>query len=76
MALIEFYLGSDTSSLASVKDGAVPREGEYVNIRQVIYRVIRVTWAVDHADDVAMKQLRANVEVEAVKPAARRPRGR
>lgn len=64
MAKIEFYVGSAAAGhIAVLDDGAVPREGEYVNIRKVTYRVCRVTWAVDAADNMRERRLRANVEM-------------
>jgi len=65
MAKIEFYDGTKPGMLTAVTDGAVPREGEFINIRNETWRVVRVTWAVDHADEVAsMIRLRANVEMK------------
>lgn len=61
---IEFYVGEAAGHIAVVKDTAPPREGEFINIRKVTYRVVRVTWAVDHADDWSQTQLRANVVLE------------
>lgn len=63
MALIEFYdRPSARYPFASVDDEAVPRQGEFVNIAKVTYRVERVTWAVDQPAGERPK-LRANVEV-------------
>jgi hypothetical protein len=42
----------------------VPREGEAVSIRKRAWRVVRVSWAVDNADDVMNAKLRANVDLE------------
>jgi hypothetical protein len=61
MAKIEFYIGKSEKHIAVLNDGAVPRAGEFVNIRGVTYRVELVTWAVDHADSVFDAALRANV---------------
>jgi hypothetical protein len=63
MAEIEFYVGSAEKHIAVLDDGAVPREGEFVNIRNATYQVRRVTWAVDHADQIPGASLRANVEL-------------
>jgi hypothetical protein len=62
MALVEFYEDDAEYPFASVKDGAVPRKGEYVNILKVTYRVQRVTWAVDSPTGEPQK-LRANVQL-------------
>ena len=64
MARIEFYLGDADCHIAVVDDGAVPREGEMINVRKTTYKVLRVTWAVDDAD--RSPQLRANVELDNV----------
>lgn len=64
MASIEFYVGRSGKHIAVLDDVAVPREGEFVNIRGVTYRVSRVTWAVDHADHIPGATLRANVELD------------
>lgn len=63
MAAIEFYVGGSDKHIAVVDDGAVPRPDELINIRGVTYRIARVTWAVDHADDMRERRLRANVEM-------------
>lgn len=64
MAAVEFYLGHAGGLIAAVDSGAVPREGEMVNIRKTTYKVLRVTWAVDDADSPNMARLRANVELD------------
>lgn len=69
MAKVEFYIGTAERHIAALDDSAVPREGEFVNIRKVTYRVARVTWAVDDADRIPRGSLRANVELETVEQA-------
>lgn len=71
MAKIEFYVGDADKYIAVLDDGAVPREGEYVNIQNSSYQVRRVTWAVDHADKIPGASLRANVILALWPPAAR-----
>lgn len=61
MAAIEFYIGSAEKHIAVLDDGAVPRAGEFINIRKVTYKVLRVTWAVDQADLIPGASLRAAV---------------
>lgn len=63
MARIEFYDGDAAGHMAVVEDGAVPRVGDLVSVRKVTWRVVAVTWAVDHADDWALTKLRANVSM-------------
>jgi hypothetical protein len=60
MAQIEFYVGDAAGHIAYIESDAVPRAGEYVNIRNVTYSVERVTWAVDRAGEHDAS-LRANV---------------
>jgi hypothetical protein len=62
MVRVEFYIGSNPGVVSLVEDGAVPRKGEFVNIRKTIYEVFRVTWAVDY-DGYPDGRLRANVEL-------------
>ncbi len=64
MAKIEFYIGSSSKSIVSLTDSAVPREGEFVNIKKITYEVLHVTWAIDHCDKLTEKLLRANVELK------------
>lgn len=66
MARIEFYIGSGATGgmVASLDGDAVPRSGEYISIRKVTYLIARVTWAVDHADEIRERELRACVELE------------
>lgn len=67
MAKIELYEGNAEKHMAVLDDGAVPRVGEFINIRKVTWRVVRVTWAVDDADGPwGSAKLRANVELERV----------
>jgi hypothetical protein len=68
MAKLEFYIGSAEGHIAVLNDMAVPRKGEFVNIKKITYKVKRVTWAVDHADaiDWRLRQLRANIELEII----------
>ncbi len=63
MAMIEFYIGHEATCISVVVDSAVPRAGEFVNIRKVTYLIKRVTWAVDWPDSMGTK-FRANVEME------------
>ena len=71
MAKIEFYMGSAEKHIAVLDDGAVPRKGEFINIRRVTYRVSRVTWAVDYLDTPGRYPiLRACVELTSTTAAA------
>lgn len=65
MALIEFYEGSKENMMACVDVAAgVPMVGDFISIRSEEWRVIGVTWALDHADDWSNRLLRANVVLE------------
>lgn len=62
MALIELYEGNNQHPFAHVRDSAVPRENEYINIQKQTWQVERVTWALDHSDKAPPeKELRACV---------------
>lgn len=66
MTIIEFYEGDNSGHFVSVKAEAVPRAGEYVNIRKKTWLVTRVTWAVDQPTG-ELPSLRANVELSALR---------
>ena len=66
MAQIEFYVGSAEKHIAVLDDTAVPRQNEFVNIRNTLWCVRRVTWAVDNADRIPGASLRACVELVGV----------
>lgn len=64
MAEQEYHIGDSLRNIVMLKDGAVPREGEFINIRGLTYKVRRVTWTADNADKILEASLRANVELE------------
>lgn len=59
MARLEFYDTAKNDLIAIVKDSAVPRKGEYVNIRHVTWKIHHVSWAIDTNPD----EFRANIEL-------------
>jgi hypothetical protein len=61
---VEFYERSG-ALVADCRSAAVPRQGEYVNIKGQQWRVAYVAWAVD-TDWGRASELRANVELEKV----------
>ncbi len=63
MAKIEFYIGKSDKYIVSLEDSAVPRKGEFINIKKITYEVMHVTWAVDYANDNLKILIRANVEL-------------
>lgn len=65
MPRVEFYIsGQERGLIVALDAEAVPRKGEFVSISGNTWRILRVTWAVDHSDDPRHKQLRAVVEME------------
>jgi hypothetical protein len=58
---IEFYQRGG-ALLARIHASAVPREGEYINIRSQQWRVAYTAWALD----TNPPELRANVELDKV----------
>ena len=63
MAKLEFYIGDSAKFIATCEADAVPREGEFINIRGETYMVSQVTWALDHSDS-PRAALRANVVLQ------------
>lgn len=63
---IEFYHGMDGPCVGTVESAAVPRRGEFVNIKGKTYKVLRVTWALDWPTGI-VKTMRANVDLELAK---------
>lgn len=59
-----FRAGRALACCALSEVGAVPEVGEFVSIRGITYRVLRRTWAVDHADELMQAELRANIDIE------------
>lgn len=60
--LIEFYDGD--TMVAYVKSSMVPPVGAKISIRGKTWAVVRVTYALDHADDPQGKGMRANVDLK------------
>ena len=50
--------------VAYVKSSMVPPVGAKINIRKQTWEVVRVTYALDHADDPQGKSMRANVDLK------------
>ena len=59
--LIEFYDGD--TMVAYVKSSMAPPMGARISIRGKTWAVVRVTYALDHADDPQGKGMRANVDL-------------
>jgi len=58
---VEFYCSDKL--VVAVNSSIVPRKSEFISIRGVVYKVIRVTYAVDYADRIHERLMRANVEM-------------
>jgi hypothetical protein len=64
---IEFYDEKTGKLVASVKSSMVPTVGKRISIRKQTWEVERVTFALDHADDPALKNMRCNVDLSKVR---------
>lgn len=62
---IEFYLRGG-ALIDATRGYAVPRQGECINIQRKCYRVAFVQWAIDTDPHSGTKDLRANIELEAI----------
>lgn len=58
---IEFRNGEKL--VGHVESAMVPPVGSYISIRKTTYEVVRVTYALDHADDSRQRAMRANVDL-------------
>lgn len=63
MDTIEFYFNRN---VFSVRSSMVPPVGSLISIHRVTYIVTRITYALDQANDVFERKLRANVDLEKV----------
>lgn len=61
---IEFYYGKNL--VAAVDSSMTPSVGSFINIRKSTWEVKRVTFALDHADDIALRRMRCSVDIEPV----------
>lgn len=61
---IEFYLGGKL--FARIKSSFVLPVGSLINIRKYTYTVVRVTFALDHADDPYGTSMRCNIDLRAM----------
>lgn len=60
---IEFYDGNNL--VAAINSDMVPPTESKISIRGVIWEVVSVTYALDHADSIGDSRMRANVDLEA-----------
>lgn len=58
---VEYYNGKDL--IVRVKSSIVPTVGSLISIRKETWKVISVTYAIDHADDWQRSGTRANVDL-------------
>ena len=61
---IEFY-GDDGKMVASVMSSMVPQVGAKISIRKKVWEVVSVTYALDYADKMNERGMRANVDLRA-----------
>jgi hypothetical protein len=59
MATLEFYDTEKNALLAKINDSAVPRKDEYINIKNITWKVHHVSWAIDTDPHI----FRANIEL-------------
>ena len=58
---VEFYDGKHL--IAQAWSSMVPPAGAKISIRKEVWKVQRVTFALDHADEMHERGMRANVDV-------------
>jgi hypothetical protein len=59
---VEFYDGE--RMIAQALSSMVPPVGAKISIRKVVWVVQRVTYALDHADEMHERGMRANIDVK------------
>jgi len=63
-SVIEFY--SQSSMLTSVESSMVPPVGSYISIRKKVWRIGKVTFAVDYSDENVLRIMRCNVDLDEI----------
>lgn len=63
--IVEIYEGD--AILVSSETSIVPPVGSLISIRKRTYEVVRITYAVDGADDWAIRRMRCNIDVKKAK---------
>ena len=58
---VDFYDGEHL--IAQAWSSMVPPVGAKISIRKEVWTVLRVTYALDHADEIHERGIRANVDV-------------
>ena len=61
---LEIWLGKNL--LLAIDSSFAPAEGDLINIKKVTYQVMGRSFTIDHADDIALRQVRCNIIVEPV----------
>lgn len=64
---IEFYRAGSELPFASIESPMVPPVGSKISILEQSWKVVGVTYALDHLDEPARRCLRANVNVNPMK---------
>ena len=58
---VEYY--SENGMVASVESAMVPAAGTFISIKNKVWLVDSVAYALDHSDDPRQRAMRANVEL-------------
>lgn len=72
--VIEFYDGD--ALVTSVESSMVPPVGSKISIKKKVWSVVAVTYAVDYAESLHCKGMRANVDLKPATLAERDQGGR
>lgn len=62
--VVEYYDRKKDQLICRIESSIVPLEGQKISVRGVTWAVVKVTYAIDHADKYEERQARANVELE------------
>lgn len=61
--VIEYYAVDGENLVCTVQSNMVPTVGSFINISGKTWKVINVTYTVDHSDNQLKKHMRANVDL-------------
>lgn len=67
---VEFYL--DDRLLASIRTSIIPPVGSLINIRKIVYKINRISYAIDHVESFSERLIRCNIDIELHNPAPTR----
>lgn len=63
--VIEFYIAHTTGGIYWVESYMVPPVGSFISIEKRTYEVVKVTYALDYADE-SSRRMRANVDLRLI----------